>query len=149
MVICPACCDISLYSSYLHPVAVGQPLSLLYSFKSPHSSSPHRHVDISSAGPLHGGATPTPSRLYRHLSGDRSDCPDRAVQHSSVYPLSIRPSILYQCFSCTLESIQAALGWRWPCSLDRLAVYRRVNADRQTRDNTNNPQQSSVIQTSV
>lgn len=35
------------YSSYLQLVAVGQPLSLLYGFKSPDSSSPHRHGGIS------------------------------------------------------------------------------------------------------
>lgn len=149
MAISPTCCDFSLYSSYLHLVAVGQPLSLLYGFKSPRSSSPHRHVGMSFT-PEHC-FDPIPS-LSPPLRGPfRLSRPGRPAltQHSSVPLSSIRPATLYRCFLCTLQPIQAALGWEWVCSLDKLAVYRRVNTQRQTRDNHRTSRQSNVIQTKV
>lgn len=101
--IAPANCDFSPYSSYLDLVAVGQALSLLYGSKSPHSSNPHRRVGISSACPLRAGTAVTPSRLYRHLSGDRSECPDEAVLHSHSIHLSIHYPFVYP-FSISADS---------------------------------------------
>lgn len=110
MVISPTRCDFSLTAvacTWLREVSHYLSFTVL-----------NPHIVVALIGMSACRLRATPSRLYRHLSGDRSDCPDQAVLHSHSIQLPIQHPVVHSIWELLTHSgvHPRCLGISWQFS---------------------------------